>query len=633
VVDLEGRVVVPGVRWEREPSPTLTEATARWVRMVQAAQCRPIDVPAFDENRILGDQKVAGPAEVVLAPESLYQARLVPALLHESFINPIRGMVADGTHELERWIVAENNGIVPSRWVIESEKLVAPDGQPVLGPDGKQVETFFVTEKTGIRSAIIYRGPIAAPNDDSHPSKWSDFRASAQFRWSAGSVALQFRRATTGNQIHVSLDRGSGALFVTDVIDGTQHTLHAHPVDFGSPVSDFVLTVECVGNKLRVSHAGADPVDLVLLPGSPAAGTIGLRSDAAAGCRFTEIRVDDLRAEPAAAHRLDFITSKYTNFAHHLGSFDDRVFDAPTGLGIATTDVDATLVGHSVPMPAADPFGSDPISDDERRAFDDLEKKVIGQAGVLRAPERVEIMRASHDPNVFAFLVRSPEPLHWERAIVTPSFSPPTETEEIGIPGIVKITGATFGATAADEQVALLVREGTSMGGFVVQWRPLPDQANLDPLWSFYYEFDPSTEAPIADGTQVVVFAGTAAEAPAREPGTTQRFLAADATAATTHFAAPGVELRVLNPAGDVVHQRQFRVPEAFAGFQMRAVRKLDGTGVLLFLPSDVAPPPLSVLRLTFVLARNAGNDLPVLRQAGSESPEMVVLDLDLTAD
>jgi hypothetical protein len=626
VVDAEGRVVIPGVRWERASSPTLTEATSRWVRLVNAAQCRPADIPVFDESDILGDQTVTGPAEVVLPPEALHQARLVPALLHESFINPIPGLVADGTHQLERWVLDENNGATPSRWEIGSEPLFDPNGQPILDLDGKPARQFFLTEKTGIRSAVIYRGPIAAPNDDSHPTQWTDFRASVQCRWSAGSVSFQFRRANTGNKLWVSLSRDSGALFVTAGIDGTQHSLHAHTVDFGSPLSDFVLTVECVGNKLRVSHAGAAPVDLVLPANSSPMGTIGLRTDAPAGCRFTEVRVDDLRPDPAAAHRIDFITSKYSNFAHHLGSFDERVLEPATGLGIIANDLSQQVVDHSVAVPGPGSVGSDPIDDLERRDFDDLEKKIIGESGVLRSPERVEIIRASHDPDVFAFLVRSPEPLLWERTVLTPSFSAPENPMEIGVPGVAKIARVTFGATPADEIVTLLVREGTNLGGYTLQWRPLPDAATPDPAWAEYYQF--GAEGPLEDGTAVLVLAGSAAEAPAREPGTTHRFLAAKAGEGTLHFVAPGVELRLRDSAGRLVHQRQFRTPDVFTGLELRAVRKLDGTGLVLFLPTDVTPPPLSVLRLTFVLTRNAGASLPVLRQAGSESPEVVVLDL-----
>jgi len=63
----------------------------------------------------------------------------------------------------------------------------------------------------------------------------------------------------------------------------------------------------------------------------------------------------------------------------------------------------------------------------------------------------------------------------------------------------------------------------------------------------------------------------------------------------------------------------------------MTAVGKVDGTALFPLLPAG--SPNVAGLRLAFVFTRNLGSfapSAPVLRQAGSESPETVVLDLQL---
>jgi hypothetical protein len=115
------------------------------------------------------------------------------------------------------------------------------------------------------------------------------------------------------------------------------------------------------------------------------------------------------------------------------------------------------------------------------------------------------------------------------------------------------------------------------------------------------YAFD-NKEVQIASGTQVIVYSGMPADAPTRQPGTTQRAVAIKAEDATVRFASPGAELRLLAANGSVVHQRQFLTSESFTPLEMRALRKADGTALLLCLPSGATPPAgLAALRLTCV--------------------------------
>jgi hypothetical protein len=130
----------------------------------------------------------------------------------------------------------------------------------------------------------------------------------------------------------------------------------------------------------------------------------------------------------------------------------------------------------------------------------------------------------------------------------------------------------------------------------------------------------------------VQVFSGSSDQAPTREPGTVQRFVAADAASAVTVFPADGtgVELRLVDSTGAVVHQREFR-PEGGISQQtpVNLIRKKDGTAFFLFVTT--APPP--GMRLDFVFTRNPGPGtstspppFPILRQAGSDTAEAISL-------
>jgi hypothetical protein len=632
VLDADGRAIVPTARWDTAQQPTLTDAQKRWVRMVNAAACRPSDIPLFDVTHAKTDQLVSAPVEELLLPETLYQARLVPALLHEAFVNAIPGLAADGVHELERWIAVNDSAAAPGRWIVGSGDVIGPDGNPVIGADGRHVQTFFATETTGHNTTLLYRGPLGAPADGNAPGNWSDFRASFQFRWAGGTVAIRLRYASQANFVTIAFDRNSGARIVLAVINGVQTVLSSDQPDLGGTQTDLVVSVDCVGDRLRVTQTGAPALDLRLPAGSSAAGTVGFFGSFAAGCRFTEIRVDDLRPNPATAERLDFITSKYANFVHHLGSFDDQVFDAPAGLGLTAADLTANLAA-AVAIPAGGPpgFGPGPISEPEKRAFDALELATLGPDGRLRPPAVVEISRASHDPALTVLLIRSPEPLVWERT--SPVVAVPPAAPKVGvIPGVLKMLGVSFGATPAAEQVTVLVRARGSLTGFAIEWRHVQDGSNPSLDWTRYFTF--GAEPAVEEGTAVVISSGSSADAPARQPGTAQRFVAADAASAALRFPTDGtgVELRLLDATGAVVHQREFRPDGGFTQIATNIVRKADGTALFLLLPPGSTPPAGMRIALTF--ARNLGptSELAILRQAGSETPEVAVLDFALQA-
>jgi hypothetical protein len=327
-------------------------------------------------------------------------------------------------------------------------------------------------------------------------------------------------------------------------------------------------------------------------------------------------RVDDLRPAPSTAFTFDFVTSRYVNFHHHLQSFQELVFDGAPADALEGADLGA-VASVSVAVPAAGNAPLGRIHDAEWRAFDALEAKAMGVAA-LRAPENFEILRVSAAGAPLALMIRSPEPLLWDRISLEVAG---TDAESgLELPERIKLSEVTFAGVDAIESVTVLVREKSNLSRHRLEWRPLPSVGDPEPAWGTYLSFSES-ELTFEDGTQVRVLALDTL--PEREPGTVQRLVDA-----AVHFTAPGVELRLVGPDGSVVHARRFSTPNAFAPFPMQALRKLDGTAALLFTAAVVAVP--AALRLRWQFARALPDEDLRYRQGGSERPEIAVLDLSV---
>jgi hypothetical protein len=617
VLSADGRVAVPVPSWERSRQQSLTDSVALWIAAVNQSACRPEDIPPFDASTVVRPQVLSGPGEdVLLAPETLHHAHLVPALLHEAFVAPLPGLLADGgSHRLERW-VAEG----ASRWVIDSEII----NDPLLG----SVTVFFVKEESGSTSSLHYAGPLNLADGPDAPTRWSDFRASVLIRWGAGAVGLELRRNSGSDLLRVTLDRSFGERRLLRIAGGSTSELASDSTSFPNANTDVLVTVECLGSRVQVFQD--DELIFDEDAGSTSAGTVSLYTAGASPVRFTEVRVDDLRPTPSTAFVFDFVTSKYSNFYHHLHSFPDQLIEGASGTALSATDIVAHI-GNSISLPASGAAsGLGGVPDDEWRSFDMLAAKALGPA-VLQTPESLEILRVSETGAPLVLLVRSPEPLLWERTLLEVFGTSDAGTHPI--PGDLKLTDVTFGASPADESVTVLVRHRRSLAGHRLEWRRLPDSGNSDASWNVYYAFG-ATEPELADGTQVhlLPLLGTEAEVPQREPGSVQRFTATSADPSGVHFSVPGVEVRLLAPdRRTVVHQRAFPSPDSFSSFPMHALRKLDGTAFLLLTDSLVIEP--ATLRLSWTFNRAVGDEDLRFRQGGSETPEQPSLDFKLVGN
>lgn len=228
---------------------------------------------------------------------------------------------------------------------------------------------------------------------------------------------------------------------------------------------------------------------------------------------------------------------------------------------------------------------------------------------------------------MLALLVESPEPIDWRRTSLdvryanAPAFLP-------GLPRAVKLTQVSFGATQPNQEaVTLLLREAGDLTGWRIEYRQ-PPGSTADPAWEPYYAFGAEQRLPA--GARVRVYAGSAAAAPAQDPGVVARFIAAPGEQGQIRLPAAGADLRLVAPDGIAGHTRRFLPESAYAALAVRVLRNADGTRCFIVRPAGSA---LAEGRYRLILTyrrdnRAADPASQVLSEAGATAPEQVALDI-----
>ena len=118
-----------------------------------------------------------------------------------------------------------------------------------------------------------------------------------------------------------------------------------------------------------------------------ASGSVSLYCGQNAGGQFRDVRVDDLRGNAPVVYRFKFTTSDFTDFRHHIHSFQGLVFRA----ALADLNDVAASVGAAVALAAA----NQQPAEAEARAYNTLADKALGTAA--RQPvTRLDVSRVEH---------------------------------------------------------------------------------------------------------------------------------------------------------------------------------------------------------------------------------------------
>jgi hypothetical protein len=374
----ESRLVLAN-QWGLAEEVTLTELEERWRSVLESSGCTLVDVGSVVKNTTFNASSEAH----VLPPLALCEARLVPALLHDAFAGYGIDAGASGPGgKLERWQVHDDPGSTTSRWEIRAE------GTP---PD------FVLVQTTKATTTLVYTD---TQNDPDPPSNWTDYRLNVHLRSSDGRIGVVFRYRNAGQHYRFVMDRQAGKRELILITGGVPTVLAQNSFSY-TPNQTYVISVEAVKSSLRVYQD--DALIFAVTDAAISAGSVGVHCAGNSSARFTDIFVDDYRISAPVVYRFNFLSSRFRNFSDHLGSFENK-----------TWRVELDPIANVAPLIGAAVLPSVPISDAESRAFEALFMLLPGVATAPASPV-VRATRVERSGEAIAFLIQSPEPLHWTR--------------------------------------------------------------------------------------------------------------------------------------------------------------------------------------------------------------------------
>src|SRR6185295_1976166 len=298
--DARGKLLALTNHWDKTGTLTLSESETRWLALIDAANClvtKP-DPLTFPHDSTLSPTE----PDRVLAPDTLYEARLVPLLLHETFVGvkpgdpPVGWYTEDaGPGGPSRWRVMEVG--TPPTWYVEQTAKIGSAAEP---------------DRPG--TVLLLADPTSAD--------WTDMRVSVYVRSVAGGAAgLVFRYGDPGSGYRFALHERLHRL-VKATPAGVEVLAEDHFA--WQRNRDYLLTVEAIGKSLR-TYVDGEPV-FAIEDADFGTGRIGLYACQSPEVRFSDVRVDDFRTGAPVLYRFQLATSLYANFYHHLHSFEDETW-------------------------------------------------------------------------------------------------------------------------------------------------------------------------------------------------------------------------------------------------------------------------------------------------------------------
>jgi hypothetical protein len=468
--DAFGRLLVASNRWGRAETLQLTETDKTWIETINASTCARID-----EDLIVRTRTLAAGGQV-LGGDTLYEARLVPLLLHETFDRYALGQSAVGPAGTlpgpdGGWVVEDAGGAEgPSVWT------VGEDGTPVTrhivqksniwgGPD-------VATDPTN-PGTILLRAPDPAlpPGHPDQPANWTDYRLTAILRsGDDDALGLAVRRRGPGDFYVFAMDRQRAYRRLVRVAGGVWTTLAQDRVAY-APDSDMVVSIEAFGDRLRVYQDGALVFDV--RDGAHPVGGIGLYAWANQGARFADVRVDDFRAAAPVVYRFAFTTSRFADVYHQMQSGTGETFTAEV---VGAVEVAAAVLLAGAPAT---------VGDAEARAYAALAERSVG-AAARADTARVEATAIRQGADTVALLIRTAEPVDWTRtslearAAAPVDGAPATAPMPEAVPAGGAVVIADWSAAPAGlgapirESLTVLLREQADPDGLRLEYRTLP---------------------------------------------------------------------------------------------------------------------------------------------------------------
>jgi len=487
--DAQGRLVVLSNYWGKNELLLLVESEQRWISTVNASDCAILPPQVISHTAVLTSDAKGQ----VFEPDTLYEARLVPLLLHEDFsIFPVGTPVSGPNGTLGRWTVLDQggnddsshweileDGLLSSRYIIQTSNIWGGARDPRL------------PAKPG--ALLLYaNNPSLSADHPEQPSKWTDYRMSVSLRSTDDdAIGVVFRYLNSSSYYLFSMDREGKYRRLVRVTGGV-YTILAED-DFVYVLNqDYLITIEVVGPLLKIYQDGELVFDVAETGDAILSGSIGFYCWANQGARFSDVRIDDYRKDAPVVYRFKFTTSQFANFFHHLHSYQDETWlaDLSTPPSVVVAEDISTWLGQAVEATGA--AASAEPSEEEARAYDSLAEVVLRSAA-LQNPTQVEVTRVvgtgmNPEHEALAFLLRSPEPIDWKRTSLE-LWHADRWTPLPKLPGAVKLTDVTFETMpTTEETVTLLLREAADLTGYGIEYRKMPGPIREPVLFAEEFE-------------------------------------------------------------------------------------------------------------------------------------------------
>lgn len=460
VRDASGKLIVLNNRWGTSDDLTITASDQRWINTLNGSDCASLDTTVIPHDTTLSSAAEGQ----VLSADTVYEARLVPLLLHEAFSTYALALAVNGpAGSLDGWSVFdEGNDFGPSHWEIREEGI--PPSRFIIQTSNIWGGTTDSTDPVKPGTLLLRSdNPALPPGDSSQPGNWTDYRLSLFLRSEDdNALGIVFRYLDSNNYYRFSMDRQRKYRRLVRVVD--EMTTILAEDDFVYQLNqEYLISVEAIGASLRIYQDGALVFDVT--DNSIARGRFGLYSWSNGAARFSDIRVDDFRPVAPVVYRFKFTTSQFVNFFHLLHSFQDEAWRVTLP---ATVDI-APEVAQAVTLPT-------PLTEIETRAYENLAIKVMGQAA-QQNPLEVQVTRIEKNDEALAFLLQSPEPIDWQRTSL--ELSRASQHNSLNeIPNELKLTDVSFSSVKPNEEsVTLLLREPEDLSGVRAEYLDFPGPA------------------------------------------------------------------------------------------------------------------------------------------------------------
>jgi hypothetical protein len=391
VKDAFGRIITLSNAWGKAEELELSEAEETYADSMEDATCLDFDRDSIPRNDVLENRAM----ERYLLPQKLYEAIVIPMLLHTTFYEEsidITRIENEGNRDRPH----ENNWNISSSTI--EDKTIYYLSQT----------SNIHTKDAGELDLPACRGTYYIYGDES----WTDYRLTVILAsGDEGAIGVMFRYKDQDNYYRFSMDRERKYRRLIKM-EGGETEILAEDEWIYEENHIYELTIEAIGSSIKVFLDGELIPDFDVEDKDMSAGKIALYCWSNTDARFYEVMVEDLSENAKSVYSFPFTTSRYANFFHHIHSFNDRSLELN---GIQLSDI--------VDVEKFD------AGDDEN-----MWTKPIPM------PENVEIAIVKGESNEnIGFLLKSPEPIDWERVGLEVKKS--NTLIDLGMPGHVKLTG------------------------------------------------------------------------------------------------------------------------------------------------------------------------------------------------